>query len=154
MDFVVGLPETIRRFNAIWSSWEPKLPIVDFTYNNSYQLSITLAPYKPLYGRKYRSPIHWNEDGEKVEFGQDLIKQTLELLVKIRNKMKTVQTRQKSYADKRRREKEFTLGDHVFVKVASMKGVMRFGKKCELSSMFIRPFEVLKKIGTLAYRVA
>ncbi|XP_075494743.1 uncharacterized protein LOC142532307 [Primulina tabacum] len=68
--------------------------------------------------------------------------------------MRTAQSRQKSYADKRRRDLEFAVGDHVFVKVAPMKGVMRFGKKGKLSPRFIGPFEILDRVGTLAYRVA
>ncbi|XP_073276463.1 uncharacterized protein [Primulina huaijiensis] len=67
--------------------------------------------------------------------------------------MKTAQSHQKSYADKRRKELKFAVGDHVFVKVAPMKGVMRFGKKDKLGPRFIGSFEILEKIGTLAYRV-
>ncbi|XP_075507429.1 uncharacterized protein LOC142544253 [Primulina tabacum] len=135
-------------------SWEPKLPLVEFTYNNVYRFSIGIAPYKALYGRKYRSPIHWDEVGERGELGPDLIKQRAELVVKIRDRMKTAQSRQKSYEYKRRKVLEFSVGDHVFVKIARMNGVMRFGKKGKLTSRFIRPFEVLKRIGTFAYRVA
>ncbi|XP_073035209.1 uncharacterized protein [Primulina eburnea] len=68
--------------------------------------------------------------------------------------MKTTQSRKKSHDDKRRRELEFAVSDHVFVKVAPMKGVMRFVKKGKLSLRFIGPFEVLEKIGTLASRVS
>ncbi|XP_073064054.1 uncharacterized protein [Primulina eburnea] len=68
--------------------------------------------------------------------------------------MKTGQSRQKSYADKRERELEFAVGDHIFMKIATMKGVMRFGKKDKLNLRFIRPFQILEKIRTLAYRVA
>ncbi|XP_073271497.1 uncharacterized protein [Primulina huaijiensis] len=68
--------------------------------------------------------------------------------------MRTAQSRQKSYADKWRKDLEFAVGDHVFVKVAPMKGVMRFEKKRKLSPRFIRPFEILERVGTLAYRVA
>ncbi|XP_075475632.1 uncharacterized protein LOC142507891 [Primulina tabacum] len=148
IDFVVGLPRTIRGFNAIW------LPLVEVTYNNSYQSFIAMDSYEELYGRNCRSSIHWDEVFERVEFGPDLIKQTTELVVKIRDRMKTAQSRQKSYADKWRRELEFAVGDHLFVKVAPMKGVMRIGKKGKLSPRFIGLFEILEKIGTLAYRVA
>ncbi|XP_073269989.1 uncharacterized protein [Primulina huaijiensis] len=111
-----------------------------------------MAPYEALYGRKFRSPIHWDEVGERGELGPDLIKHTTELVVKIQDRMKTAQSRQKSYADKRRRELEFAVGDHVFVKVAPMKGVMRFGKKCKLCPRFVGQFEVLENIEILAYR--
>ncbi|KAL5558503.1 hypothetical protein UlMin_034716 [Ulmus minor] len=68
--------------------------------------------------------------------------------------MKTAQSRQKSYADRRRKPLEFAIGDKVFLKVAPMKGVMRFGKRGKLSSRFVGPFEILERIGDLAYRVA
>ena len=113
-----------------------------------------MAPFEALYGRKCRSPIHWDEVGKRRDIGPDVIEETAELVVKIRDRMKTAQSRQKSYADKRRRDLEFVVGDHVFVKIAPMKGVMRFGKKGKLSPRFIGPFEILERIGTLAYRVA
>ncbi|XP_073030694.1 uncharacterized protein [Primulina eburnea] len=68
--------------------------------------------------------------------------------------MKTAHSRHKSYTDQQRRDLEFAVGDHVFVKVAPMKGVMRFGKKGKLSPRFIGPSEILVRVGTLAYRVA
>ncbi|KAL5538397.1 hypothetical protein UlMin_045742 [Ulmus minor] len=68
--------------------------------------------------------------------------------------METAQSRQKSYADKRRRPLEFQVGDSVFLKVAPMKGVMRFGKKGKLSLRFIGPFEILERIGKVAYKLA
>ncbi|XP_073045879.1 uncharacterized protein [Primulina eburnea] len=113
-----------------------------------------MSPYEELYGRKCRLPIHWDEVGERGEFGTDLIKQTTEIVVKIRDKMKTAQSRYKSYADNHQRELEFAVGDHIFVKLASLKGVMRFGKKGKLSPRLIGSFEILERIGTLSYRKA
>ncbi|KAL5560626.1 hypothetical protein UlMin_036837 [Ulmus minor] len=68
--------------------------------------------------------------------------------------MKTAQSRQKSYADRRRRPLDFQVGDLVFLKVAPMKGVMRFGKKGKLSPRYIGPFEILERIGKVAYKLA
>ncbi|KAL5564595.1 hypothetical protein UlMin_027759 [Ulmus minor] len=68
--------------------------------------------------------------------------------------MKTAQSHQKSYADRRRRPLEFQVGDSIFLKVAPMKGVMRFGKKGKLSPRYIRPFEILERIGKVTYRLA
>ncbi|XP_073133785.1 uncharacterized protein [Henckelia pumila] len=68
--------------------------------------------------------------------------------------MRTAQSRQKSYANHRRRDLEFSVGDHVFIRVAPLKGVMRFGKKGKLAPRFVGPFEILDRVGTLAYRVA
>ncbi|XP_075478804.1 uncharacterized protein LOC142519654 [Primulina tabacum] len=141
-------------------SWELKLPLVDFTYHKSYQKSIGMAPYEALYGRKCRSPVYWDDVGERAELGPDIFSQTIELVVKIRDRMRTTQSRQKSYVDERGRDLEFAVRDHVFVKVAPIKGVMRFGKKGKLSPRFIVPFdlivpfEILETVGTLGYRVA
>ncbi|XP_073064078.1 uncharacterized protein [Primulina eburnea] len=135
-------------------SWDSKLPLVEFTYNNSYQSSIGLAPYEALYGRKCRSPLYWEEVGERKMLGPELILQKAEVVALIQERMKTAQSRQKSYADVRRRPLAFEVGDHVFIKIAPVKGVMRFGKKGKLSPRYIGPFEILDKIGDRAYRLA
>ena len=135
-------------------SWSEFLPLVKFSCNNSYQAPIGMAPYEALYGRKCRSPIHWDEVGECKVLGPKIVKQTSEVIEKIRQRMKAAQSRQKSYANKRRRHLEFAVGDKVFLKVAPMKGVMRFGKKGKLSLHFVGPFEILDKVGVLAYRLA
>ena len=110
-------------------NWDVKLPLVEFTYNNSYQSTIGMAPYEALYGRKCRSPVHWDEVGERRLLGPELVQQTTTVVEKIRERMKMAQSRQKSYADIRRRDLEFSVGDHVLLKVAPMKGIMRFGRK-------------------------
>ncbi|XP_075494744.1 uncharacterized protein LOC142532308 [Primulina tabacum] len=113
-----------------------------------------MAPYEALCERKCRTPMYWDEVGERAEIGPDIVSQIAELLVKIRDMMKTAQIRNKSYADQRRRELDFFVGDHVFVKVAPMKVVMRFEKKGKLTPRHIGPFEILERVGTLAHRVA
>ncbi|XP_073137715.1 uncharacterized protein [Henckelia pumila] len=135
-------------------NWESKLPLVEFIYNNSYQATIGMTPYEALYGRKCRTPLHWDEIGERAVLGPEIVQQTVDMIAKIRDRMLTVQSRQKSYADRRRRELEFQVGDHVFLKVSPWKGVLRFGKKGKLSPRYIGPFEILDKVGTRAYRVA
>ncbi|XP_075477138.1 uncharacterized protein LOC142518278 [Primulina tabacum] len=89
-----------------------------------------------------------------TELGPEIVQQTADVVVKIRDRLKTARSRQKSYADKRRRDLEFAVGDYVFIKITPMKGVMRFGKRGKLSPRFIGPFEILDRVGTLAYRVA
>ncbi|XP_073020937.1 uncharacterized protein [Primulina eburnea] len=84
-------------------SWDSKLPLVELTYNNSYQSSIGLAPYEALYGRNCRSPLYWEEIGERKMLGPELVQQTAEVVALIQERMKTAQSRQKSYADVRRR---------------------------------------------------
>ena len=135
-------------------SWEEHLPLVEFSYNNSYQASIQMAPYEALYGRPCRSPLCWTEVGESSNASLDLIRDTSEKVSMIRQLLLTAQNRQKSYADLRRLPLKFKVGDHVFLKVMPKRGVVRFGKRGKLSPKFIGPFEILERIGTVAYRLA
>ncbi|KAL5583196.1 hypothetical protein UlMin_015638 [Ulmus minor] len=84
----------------------------------------------------------------------DFVSTTTDAIKKIQKRMRVAQSRQKSYADKRRRPLEFNEGDHIFLKIASMKGVMRFRRKGKLSPRFIGPFEILKRVGKVAYQLA
>ncbi|KAK0587727.1 hypothetical protein LWI29_027749 [Acer saccharum] len=113
-----------------------------------------MPPYEALYSRKCRSPICWDEVGERRLLGPELIQITVDKVKIIKERLRAAQSRQKSYADHRRRDLEFEAGDFVFLKVSPWKGVFRFGKKGKLSPRFIGPFEVLERIGTVAYRVA
>ena len=113
-----------------------------------------MAPYEALYVRPCRSPLYWAEVGESSITGPNLIRDTSEKVSLIRQRLLTAQSRQKSYADVRHRPLEFEVGDHVFLKVMSKRGVVRFSKRGKLSPRFIRPFEKLERIGTVAYRLA
>ena len=135
-------------------SWEEHLPLVEFAYNNSYLASIQIAPFKALYERPCRLPLCWTEVGESSITGPDLIRDTSEKVSLIRQRLLTSQSRHKSYADVRRRPLEFEVGDHVFLKVMPKRGVVRFDKCGKLSPRFIGPYEILKRIGTVAYRLA
>ncbi|RVW46074.1 Transposon Ty3-G Gag-Pol polyprotein [Vitis vinifera] len=135
-------------------NWDDHLPLVEFAYNNSFQASIGMAPFEALYGRNCRSPICWNDVGERKLLGPKLVQLTVEKVALIKERLKAAQSRHKSYANHRRRDLEFEMGDHVFLKVSLMKSVKRFGRKGKLSPRFMGPFEILEKVGTLAYKVA
>ena len=107
-----------------------------------------------LYGRPCRSPICLTEVGERPSTGPDLVRNTSEKVDLIRKSLLMVQSRQKRYADRRWRPLEFEAGDHVFLKVMPKRGVVRFGKWGKLLPRYIRPFEVLERVGTVAYRLA
>ena len=96
----------------------------------------------------------WTEVQESSITGPDLIRDTSKKVSLIRQRLLTAQSRQKSYVDVRRRPLEFEVGDHVFLKVMPKRGVVRFGKRGKLSPRFIGPFEILERIGTIAYRLA
>jgi len=84
-------------------TWDSHLPLIEFTYNNSYHSSTGMAPFEALYGRRCRTPLCWFESGERVVLGPEIVQQTTEKVKMIREKMKALQSRQKSYHDKRRK---------------------------------------------------
>ncbi|GKD00178.1 putative reverse transcriptase domain-containing protein, partial [Tanacetum coccineum] len=114
-------------------SWDVHLPLAEFSYNNSYHSSTLCAPFEALYGRKCRSPVLWDEIGESRLIGLELVQETTNKVVLIKEKLKAARDRQKSYADNRRKPLEFKVGDQVLLKVSPGKGVIRFGKKGKLA---------------------
>ncbi|GKD06336.1 putative reverse transcriptase domain-containing protein [Tanacetum coccineum] len=173
MDFVTKLPRTSSGHDIIWvivdrltksphflpiredykmdrGSWDVHLPLVEFSYNNSYHSSVRCAPFEALYGRKCRSPIMWAKVGEGHLIGPELVQETTEKISQIKDRLRD---RQKSYADKRRKPLEFSVGDHALLKVSPWKGVVRFGKKGQLALRFIGPFEIIESVGPVAYRL-
>nr|GEU67210.1 putative reverse transcriptase domain-containing protein [Tanacetum cinerariifolium] len=132
-------------------SWDVHLSLVEFSYNNSYHSSVRCAPFEALYGRKCRSPILWAEVGEGQLIGLELVQVTIEKISQIKDRLKAVRDRQKSYADKRRKPLDFSTGDYVLLKVSPWKGVVRFGKKGKLASIFVGPFEIIEKVGPIDY---
>ncbi|KAI3770363.1 hypothetical protein L6452_01492 [Arctium lappa] len=118
-----------------------------------YHSSIGMAPFEALYGRKCRTPVCWLEAGEKQFAGPEIVQKTADKVKIIRERLKTAQDWQKSYADKKRRPMEFQVGDRVKLKVSPWKGIIRFGKRGKLSPRFLGPFKVLKRVGLQAYQL-
>ncbi|KAI3802400.1 hypothetical protein L1987_30532 [Smallanthus sonchifolius] len=149
------LEDMLRACALEWTgNWDEYLFLVEFSYNNSWQASIDMAPFELLYGRKCRAPLCWNEVGEKMIEGPELVHITNEKVSIAREKLKEAQSRQKSYADRHRRALEFIVGDKVFLKVSPCRGVRRFGIKGKLSPRYIGPFEILERVGEVSYRLA
>ncbi|KAA0059508.1 DNA/RNA polymerases superfamily protein [Cucumis melo var. makuwa] len=134
-------------------SWDTHLPLMEFAYNNNYQSSIGMAPYEALYGRPCRTPVCWNEVGERKLVGPELVQITTNNIKLIRENLRKAQDRQKSYADKRRRNLEFQVGDQVFLKLSPWRGVIRFGRKGKLSPRYIGPYQITERVGPAAYRL-
>ncbi|GJU71980.1 putative reverse transcriptase domain-containing protein [Tanacetum coccineum] len=126
-------------------SWDRHLPLVEFSYNNSYHTSIKAAPFEALYGRKCRSPICWAEVGDAQLTGPEIVHETTEKIIQIKKRIQAARDRQKSYADRRRKPLEFEVGDKVMLKVSPWKGVIRFGKRGKLNPRYIGPFKILDK---------
>ena len=112
-----------------------------------------MAPYEALYGRKCRTPLCWDEEGERKLSGPEIIQVTTDNVKGIRDRLKIAQDRQKSYVDNRRRDLEFQVGDQVFMRISPWKGVLRFGKKGKLSPRYMGPYEIVERIGKVAYRL-
>ncbi|GKA83329.1 putative reverse transcriptase domain-containing protein, partial [Tanacetum coccineum] len=108
------------------NGWDRHLPLIEFSYNNSYHTSIKAAPFEALYGRKCRSPICWAEVGDAQLTGPEIIHETTEKIVQIKQRIQAARDRQKSYADVRRKPLEFQEGDRVMLKVLAKVGIVAY----------------------------
>ena len=133
--------------------WDECLTLVEFSYNNSYQESICMAPFEALYGQKCRTPLNWVEVGDHGYFGPDFIKEAQEQVSVIQSHLSAAQNHQKTYADKRRRPLQFELGDHVYLKVSPMRGVHQFRVHGKLAPCYVGPYKILERCGSVAYRL-
>ncbi|GJZ54904.1 putative reverse transcriptase domain-containing protein [Tanacetum coccineum] len=131
------------------NGWDRHLPLIEFSYNNSYHMSIKAAPFEALYDRKCRSPICWAEVEDTQLTGPRIIHETTEKIIQIKQRNQAARDQQKSYA--RRKPLEFQVGDNVMLKVSPWKGVIRFGKRGKLNTRYIGPFKVLAEVITVAY---
>ncbi|KAK8700610.1 hypothetical protein V6N13_019001 [Hibiscus sabdariffa] len=113
-----------------------------------------MAPFEALYGRRCRTLLCWSELGENKVLGPQMIQDTEKQVQIIYDRLKQAFDRHKAYADTKRRDIRYEVGDKVFLKVSPWKKVLRFGKKGKISPRYIGPFEVIKKVGPVAYRLA
>jgi hypothetical protein len=138
---------------AYGKCWEDNLAFAEFSYNNGYHASLKKAPFEVLYGRKCRTPLMWSEVGDRVIESSDFIKTAEEKIAEVRENLRIAQSRQKSYADKKRQELKFDDGDHVYLKVSPIHGTRRFRVHGKLTPWYIGPYPVIKKIGIVAYKL-
>ncbi|GJY66151.1 putative reverse transcriptase domain-containing protein [Tanacetum coccineum] len=135
------------------NGWVRHLPLVEFSYNNSYHASIKAAPFESLYGRKCRLPVCWAEVRQVQLTGLEMVQETTEKVIQIKQRMQAACDRQKSYADLKHKPMDFQVGDRVMLKVSPWKGVILFGKRGKLNPRYVRPFKVLEKIRTIASKL-
>lgn len=134
-------------------SWDKILPLVEFTYNNSFRGSISIAPLEYLYGRKCRKPLCWYKGGVNI-VGLEFLQQTTKKIKLIQERMKITHSREKSYVDKCVRPLRFETDHHVFLKVTLTTGVGQAIMLKKLTPKFIRLYQILRCIGLVAYEIA
>jgi hypothetical protein len=134
-------------------SWDKSLPYAKFSYNNSYQASIEMAPYEALYGRQCRTPLFWSQTGESQVFRPEVLKDAEKQVQIVHESLKVAQSQQKRYADKRRRDLSFEIGDFVYLKVSPMRDTRRFRVKGKLAPRYVRPFKIIDRKGEVAYEL-
>ncbi|GJS88861.1 putative reverse transcriptase domain-containing protein [Tanacetum coccineum] len=123
------------------NGWERHLPLIEFSYNNSYHASIKAALFEALDEKKCRSPVCWAVVRDTQLTSPELIHETTKKIVQIKQRIQATHDRQKSYANVRRKPLEFQVGDQVMLKVSPWKGVIRFGKREKLKPRYIGPFK-------------
>jgi hypothetical protein len=133
-------------------SWESWLPLAEFAYNDSYQESIKMTPFEALYGRKCRTPLNWIEPGERKYYGIDFVEEAKKKVHIIQQNIKAAQSRQKSYADRRRRPLVFEVGDYVYLKVTPMKK-KQFRVRRKLAARFLGPYKILERKCSVTYKL-
>jgi hypothetical protein len=112
-----------------------------------------MTPFEMVYGRRCRTPLFWSEARERKVFEPDILQEVEKQVRMVRENLRVAQSRQKSYADHRRRELSFEVRDFVYLKVSPMRGLHRFKVQGKLAPRFIRPFKILEKRGEVAYQL-
>jgi hypothetical protein len=135
------------------SGWDKRLPYAEFSYNYSHQASLKMSPFQALYGRNCRTPLHWDQPGERQVFGPDILLEVEEDIKMVRENLKIAQSRQRSYVDTRRRELSFEVGDYVYLKVSPIRGVRRLEVKGKLAPRYIGPYQIQARHGEVAYQL-
>jgi hypothetical protein len=101
-----------------------------------------MSPFQALYGRNCRTLLHWDQPGERQLFGLDILLEAKENIRVVQDNLKTTQSRQRSYADTRRRDLSFEVGYYVYLKVSPIRGIKRFGVKGKLAPRYIGPYQI------------
>ncbi|XP_019261852.1 PREDICTED: uncharacterized protein LOC109239725 [Nicotiana attenuata] len=168
MDFVVGLPQTLKIFDAVWvivdrlTKYAHFIPVVT-TYSSEWLAQIYIRDIVRLHGVPISTISDqgtqftlefWRAVQRELLLGADLVRDTLEKVKLFQDWLRTTQSRQKSYADRKVRDVAYMVGEKVLLRVSPMKGVMRFGRKGKLIPRYIGPFEVLARVGEVAYKLA
>ncbi|KAL5544648.1 hypothetical protein UlMin_008432 [Ulmus minor] len=160
MDFVTGLPKTTKSHDAIWVVIDR---LTKSTHFIPIRMTFSLEQLADLYVREivrlHGVPKSIVSDRDArftskfwrsaIVIAPEFVENTTNAVKKIQARMKSAQSRQKSYADKRRRPLEFQVGDLIFLKISPFKGTIRFGKRGKLNPRYIGPYEILERVGKI-----
>ena len=148
------LEDMLRLSVLEWGGkWSEYLPLVEFSYNNSYHASIEMSLYEALYGRPCRTPLCWTEVGEERDMTPELVGETIKQVELLKARLKIAHDRQKSYADKHRKKLEFAVGDEVYLKMRTFRGSDPNRKLKKLRPRYMGPYVIKERIGAVAYRL-
>jgi hypothetical protein len=133
--------------------WDKCLLLAEFSYNNSYQENLKMVPFKDLYGPRCHTPLNKIEPGERMIFGPDVVTEAEKIVHCIQSNLKAARAQQETYANKRRRQIVFEVGDRVYLHVLPTQGVKRFRIKGKLAPCYMDLFPTLAKLRAVAYRL-
>eukprot|EP00253_Pinus_taeda_P019441 PITA_19441 len=133
---------------------EEYLHLVEFAYNNGYHSSTQLSPFEVMYGQKCHTPSSWGRPEDRLRIGPEMLKEMEETVKRVRTNLKAAQDRQKSFVDRRRRFREFQVGDHVFVRIQPRRSTLQWSGCAKLAPRYFCPFQILARVGPVAYQLA
>eukprot|EP00253_Pinus_taeda_P012142 PITA_12142 len=136
------------------TKWEDYLYLVEFAYNNGYHTLTQMSPFEVLYGRKCRTPTSWGGPEDKLRLGPEMLKEMEDMVKRVRVNLKAAQDRQKNFADRKRRFKEFQVGDHVYIRIQAKRSTLQWSGCAKLAPRYCGPFEILARVGPVAYQLA
>eukprot|EP00253_Pinus_taeda_P021571 PITA_21571 len=136
------------------TQWEDYFHLVEFAYNNGYHTSIQMSPFEVLYGRKCQTPSNWSGPEDKLKLGPEMLQEMEDMVKKVRANLKAAQDRQKNFADRKRRFKEYQVGDYVYIRIQARKSTLQWSSCAKLAARYFGSFQVLARVGPVAYQLA